>query len=64
MYLKGKGKLSHLLRLEMSKEDLKFNTGDEEDSQIMSWLRNSMQLEISRTYMFLSIVIEIWGAIH
>ena len=37
-YLKGKGKLSHLMGTGPKPEDLKFATWDEADSMIMSWL--------------------------
>ena len=58
-FLKGKGKLSHLISLEMSKDDPRFGAWDETDPMIMSWLWNSMQLEISGPYMFLTIASEI-----
>jgi len=52
MLLKGKGKISHLDGTGLSSDDLKFQAWDE-DSMIMSWLWNSMQLEISRNLVFL-----------
>ena len=58
-YIKGKGKLSHLIGPVMSKDDPRFVVWDEENSQIMSWLWNSMQPEISCTCMFLSTAKEI-----
>ena len=42
-YFKEKGKLSHLLGLMINKDDPKFVSWDEENSEIMSWLWNSMQ---------------------
>ena len=42
-YIKGKGKLNHLIGPVVSKDDPRFFMWDEEDSQIMSWLWNSMQ---------------------
>ena len=63
-YTKGKGKLSHLLGPTINKDDPNFVSWDEEDSQIMSWLWNSMQVKISHTCMFLSMANEIWDAIH
>ena len=63
-YIKGKGKLSHLLGPTINKDDPNFVSWDEENSQIMSWLWNSMQPKISRTCMFLSMAKEIWDAIH
>ena len=35
-FLKGKGKLSHLLRMRPKPDDLKFIAWDEEDSMVMS----------------------------
>ncbi|KAG6505476.1 hypothetical protein ZIOFF_037832 [Zingiber officinale] len=40
--LKGKGKLSHILRTGPATTDPVFETWDEEDSMIMSWLWDSM----------------------
>ena len=37
-YLKGKGKLTHLLGTRLKAGDPKFDACDEEDSMIMSWL--------------------------
>ena len=61
--IKGKGKLSHLIGPVVSKDDPRFVVWDEEDYQIMSWLWNSMQPEISRTCMFLSTAKEIWESV-
>ena len=58
-YFKGNGKLSHLFGPTINKDDPNFVSWDEEDSQIMSWLWNSMKLEKSRTCMFLSMAKEI-----
>ena len=49
-YLKGKGKLSHLMGTGPKPEDPKFVAWDEADSMIMSWLWDTMSLEISDTY--------------
>jgi hypothetical protein len=43
--------------------DPKFDAWDEEDSMVMSWLWNSMLLEISDTCMFLGIAKEIWDVV-
>ena len=63
-FLKGKGKLGHLLGSGPEKEDPKFTAWDEEDSMVMSWLWNAMVPEISDTVMFLSTAQEIWEAIR
>ena len=52
-FLKGKGKLSHLLGKGPSKDDPKFVAWDEQDSMVMSWLWNLMLLEISNMCIFL-----------
>ena len=59
-FLKGKGKLSHLLGTGPKPEDPKFAAWDEEDSMVMSWLWNSMMPEVSDTCMFLTTSREIW----
>ncbi|RDX73726.1 hypothetical protein CR513_46620, partial [Mucuna pruriens] len=53
-------KLSHIERNDPPRDDLKFEAWDDEDSHIMTWLWNSMTLEISGNYMFYSSVREIW----
>ena len=63
-FLKGKGKLSHLISPEMSKDDLRFGAWDEADSMIMSWLWNSMQPEISGPYMLFTTASEIWEVVQ
>lgn len=62
-FLKGKGKLSHLLGTGPKKGDPSFDAWDEEDSMIMAWLWNSMTPEISDTCMFLSTATDIWVAL-
>ncbi|KAG8488224.1 hypothetical protein CXB51_018059 [Gossypium anomalum] len=62
-FLKGRGKLSHLLRTGPKEGDPKFDAWDEQDSMVMSWLWNSMMPEISDTCMFLSTSKEIWEAV-
>ncbi|KAL6311905.1 hypothetical protein AAG906_001782 [Vitis piasezkii] len=47
--LKKRRKLSHLVLKGPNSSDPKFHIWDEEDSTIMSWLWNSMVLEISGT---------------
>ena len=41
-YIKGKGKLSHLLGTLINKDDPNFVSWDEEDSHFMSWLWSSI----------------------
>lgn len=63
-FLKGRGKLSHLLGTGPSQEDPRFAAWDEQDSMVMSWLWNSMLPEISDTCMFLGTAKEIWDTIQ
>ncbi|KAL3734117.1 hypothetical protein ACJRO7_023463 [Eucalyptus globulus] len=63
-YLKGKGKLSHLLGTGPEKGDPDFDVWDEADSMIMSWLWNSMEPAISDTCMFLPTAKEIWDSVR
>ncbi|KAJ0085405.1 hypothetical protein Patl1_07178 [Pistacia atlantica] len=59
-FLKGKGKLSHLLGTGPKKGNSKFDAWDEEDSMVMSWPWNSLLPEINDTFMFLPASKEIW----
>ncbi|KAK4437689.1 hypothetical protein Salat_0102900 [Sesamum alatum] len=63
-FLKGRGKLNHLIGAAPKSEDPKFATWDEEDSMIMSWLWNSMQPKISGNCMFLTTAQEIWESVR
>ena len=63
-FLKGKGKINHLLGMSPSLDDPKFTLWDEEDSMIISWLWNSMMPEVSGPYMFLNTANEIWEAVR
>ena len=62
-FLKGKGKLSHLMGTGPAAEDATFAKWDEEDSMIMSWLWNSMTPEVSQTCMFLTTTREVWETV-
>ncbi|XP_020677216.1 uncharacterized protein LOC110095849, partial [Dendrobium catenatum] len=61
-YLKGKGKIHHLLGGGPKEGDPICGAWDEADSMIMSWLWNSITPEISDTFMFLSTAKDIWDA--
>ncbi|XP_044504086.1 uncharacterized protein LOC123224478 [Mangifera indica] len=63
-YLKGKGRLNHLLGTGPVKDDPMFEAWDEEDSMIMSWLWDSMDPMISDTCMFFATAKEIWDFIR
>ncbi|RDX96278.1 hypothetical protein CR513_21086, partial [Mucuna pruriens] len=45
--VKGHKKLSHIEGTSLPRDDPKFEAWDDEDSPIMTWLWNSMTLEIS-----------------
>ena len=62
-YLKGKGRLSHVLGTGPKRGDPTFEEWDKDDSMIMSWLWDSMNLAVSDTHMFLTIAKEIWDSI-
>ena len=62
--LKGKWKISHLMRTGPKPGDPCFEAWDEEDYMIMTWLWNSMIPKISDTCMFLATVKDIWDAIQ
>ena len=51
--LKGKQKLQYLSEDPPAKDDKKFHTWDVEDTVIMTWLLNSMQIGVSQNFMFL-----------
>lgn len=63
-FLKGRGKLGHLLGNGPKQGDPKFDAWDEQDSMVMSWLWNSMVLEINDTCMFLNTAKDIWEAVR
>ena len=63
-FLKGKGKIGHLLGTGPEKVTAGFEAWDEEDSMIMSWLWNSMTPEISDTCMFLPSAKAIWDTVY
>ena len=63
-FLKGKGRLSHLLGTGPRREDPWFDAWGEQDSMIMIWLWNSITPEISDTCMFLTSTENIWDVVH
>ncbi|KAI4348678.1 hypothetical protein L6164_009374 [Bauhinia variegata] len=58
--LKGKQKLHHLTEEPPNSLDEGFKSWDVEDTVIMTWLLNSMKLEISQNFMFLETSKQIW----
>jgi len=59
-FLKGHRRISHLTGNSPKEEDPRFRSWDEKDSMIMSWLWNSIKLEISKNLMFLTTAKAIW----
>ncbi|XP_028804739.1 uncharacterized protein LOC114759689 [Neltuma alba] len=64
MYLRGKRKEKYINgeAQQPSHNDPKFDTWFAENNQVMSWLCNSMTLEISEGYLLASTAKEIWDA--
>ncbi|KAI4350951.1 hypothetical protein L6164_005353 [Bauhinia variegata] len=58
--LKGKQKLHHLTEDPPNSLDEKYSAWDIEGTIIMTWLLNSMQLDISQNFMFLETSKQIW----
>ena len=48
---------------EPKQSDSSFESWDAENSMIMSWLLNSMQLEIGKPFLSLSLAKEVWDAV-
>ena len=63
MFLKGRGKIYEVIGPAPKASDPMFVAWDIEDSMLMSWLWSSMQLEVSKNYMFLSTAKDIWETI-
>ncbi|XP_074356022.1 uncharacterized protein LOC141695694 [Apium graveolens] len=65
LYLRGRGLFGYLNgdTLVPEKTDSSFAKWDSENSLIMAWLINSMEMDIGKTYLFLSTVQELWDAV-
>ena len=65
LFLKSRGKMGYLCgTIEVPKlSDPSFESWDAENSIIMSWLLNSMQLEIGKPFLSLSLAKEVWDAV-
>ncbi|BAT97180.1 hypothetical protein VIGAN_09055100 [Vigna angularis var. angularis] len=57
--LKGTSRLNHIAGEAIPKDDPNFQIWDNDDSQIMTWLRGSMTIGINRDYRFYSSALEI-----
>lgn len=65
LYLRGRGLFGYLNgdTLVPEKTDSSFAKWDSENSLIMAWLINSMEVDIGKTYLFLSTAKELWEAV-
>ncbi|KAF7808202.1 Retrovirus-related Pol polyprotein from transposon TNT 1-94 [Senna tora] len=63
MFITGKGKEDYLTNsTKPQPDDPKFKTWNAENQMVMSWLINSMDLEIGQDFMFFATAAEIWKA--
>ncbi|KAF7835224.1 Retrovirus-related Pol polyprotein from transposon RE1 [Senna tora] len=63
MFITGKGKEDYLTNsTKPQPNDPKFKTWNAENQMVMSWLINSMDLEIGQDFMFFATAVEIWKA--
>lgn len=65
LYVQGKGKFGYLSgsTVQPKETDEAYATWEAENSMIMSWLVNSMETSLGRTYLFLSTASAIWDAV-
>ena len=65
LYVQGKGKFGYLSgsTVQPKKSDEAYGTWEAENSMIMSWLVNSMETSLGRSYLFLPTASEIWSAV-
>ncbi|KAF7835374.1 Retrovirus-related Pol polyprotein from transposon TNT 1-94 [Senna tora] len=63
MFITGKGKEDYLTNsIKSQPDDPKFKTWNAKNQMVMSWLINSMDLEIGQDFMFSATAAEIWKA--
>ena len=62
----GKGRLGYITgeTKEPEKTDPTWKTWKSENSLVMSWLINSMEVSIGRTYLFLPTAKDVWDAVR
>lgn len=65
LFIKGRGKIGHLngTTTEPAITDPSYNTWEIENSMVMSWLINSMEPSIGRSYLFLPSARALWDAV-
>ncbi|KAJ9541315.1 hypothetical protein OSB04_027821 [Centaurea solstitialis] len=66
LFLRGKGRIGYVTsKIPVpATTDPKYSQWDAENSMVMTWLINSMDLHIGKTYMFLPTAADLWKAIH
>ncbi|KAE8673438.1 Detected protein of unknown function [Hibiscus syriacus] len=66
LFIRGRGKFSYLsgTNTKPAEEDEESERWEAENSMIMSWLINSMDPSVGRTYLFLPTAHDIWNAVN
>lgn len=66
MYLRGRGRLGYLTGAIPTPDvaDPSYAKWESENSLIMAWLINSMEIDIGKTYLFLSTAREVWDTVQ
>lgn len=66
MYLRGRGRLGYLTGSVTTPDvaDPSYAKWEAENSLIMAWLINSMEVDIGKTYLFLSTAKEVWETVQ
>lgn len=66
LFIRGRGKFGYLsgTTTKPAEEDEEFERWEAENSMIMSWLINSMDPSVGRTYLFLPTAHDIWNAVN
>ena len=65
LVIKGRGKLRHMIGTTKKphEDDLTLQNWDLEDSIIIAWLINSIELKIGQMYLFLCTTKDVWDAV-
>lgn len=66
LFIRGRGKFGYLssTTTKPAEEDEESERWEAENSMIMSWLINSMDPSVGRTYLFLTTAHDIWNAVN
>ena len=65
LVIKGRGKLRHMIGTTKKphEDDLTLQNWDLEDSIVIAWLINSIELKIGQMYLFLCTTKDVWDAV-